>query len=176
MLPDQSNFLRTTKLMSHKSWRMQETYPLLIGANRFTSVQIDLLKRLVEVVKRKRDTETDKVHVMHSKIVSYSKNFKPDSSDAEEIPTFYSYTYTPQILFMSYFRGSIFCQHSLPCHIVFWIPVSFINRSIFFLVIYSHCCSRKFETFLTENFSIHCSEVWTFNLSALNVRVDNTLH
>ena len=48
-------------------------------------------KKLVEEVKRKRDTETDKVHViMHNKIVSYSKNCKPHSSGAEENFTFHT--------------------------------------------------------------------------------------
>lgn len=42
-------------------------------------------KKLVEEVKKKRDTETDKVHyILRDKIVSYSKNCKSDSSGNEE--------------------------------------------------------------------------------------------
>ena len=42
-------------------------------------------KKLVEEVKNKRDTETDKVHyILRNKIVSYSKNCKSESSGSEE--------------------------------------------------------------------------------------------
>ena len=48
-------------------------------------------KKLVEEVKRKRDTETDKVHfILRNKIVSHSKNCSPDSSGNEENAIFHT--------------------------------------------------------------------------------------
>ena len=48
-------------------------------------------KKLVEEVKRKRNTETDKVHfILRNKIVSHSKNCSPDSSGNEEDAIFHT--------------------------------------------------------------------------------------
>jgi hypothetical protein len=97
MQPDRSSFLWEVKLTLHKCWKTRESYALKMGADRSTSAQTDpqsrekAYKKLVEEVKRKRDTETDKVHfILRNKIVSHSKNCKSDLCGNEENVIFHT--------------------------------------------------------------------------------------